>query len=80
MTTTPNAIVGPYHDRMPVILEKDVEDDWLDPDLVDVGRIVQMLKPDPSEKMEAWRVEDAARNPQHDDPDVMKPRPSSEGA
>ena len=80
MTTTPNEIVGQYHDLMPVILAKDLEEEWLDPDLVDVGRISQMLKPYPSERMEEWRVGDEARNPKNDDPDVMKPMPSSEGA
>ena len=80
ITTVPNAIVGQYHDRMPVILEKDVEDKWLDPDLVDVGRISQMLKPYPSEHMEEWRVSDEARNPKNDYPEIMKPIASSEGA
>ena len=69
----PNEIVGQYHERMPVILERDLEDAWLDPDLVDVQRISQMLKPYPSERMEEWRVGDAARHPKNDDPEVMKP-------
>ena len=73
LTTIPNAIVGQYHDRMPVILDKALEDAWLDPDLVDVKHISQMLKPYPSETMEEWRVGDAARNPKNDSPDVMKP-------
>ena len=75
----PNEIVGQYHDRMPVIVEKDLEDEWLDPDLVDVKRISQMLKPYPSERMEEWRVGDEARNPKNDDPEVMKHMVSSEG-
>jgi putative SOS response-associated peptidase YedK len=79
ITTVPNAIIGQYHDRMPVILAKDVEDAWLDPDLVDVQRIAQMLKPYPSEMMEEWRVGDAARNPKNDDAEVMKPVAFSEG-
>jgi putative SOS response-associated peptidase YedK len=58
---------------MPVILAKDLEEAWLNADLVDVQRISQMLKPYPSEKMEEWRVSDAARNPKNDDPEVMKP-------
>jgi putative SOS response-associated peptidase YedK len=58
---------------MPVILEKDLEEEWLNADLVDVQRISQMLKSYPSENMEEWRVGDAARNPKHDDPEVMKP-------
>ena len=39
-----------------------------------------MLKPYPSEKMEEWRVGDEARNPKNDNPEVMKPRISEEGA
>lgn len=33
ITTVPNTIVGKYHDRMPVILEKKNEDVWLNPDI-----------------------------------------------
>jgi putative SOS response-associated peptidase YedK len=80
ITTTPHEIVGQYHDRMPVILAHDAEDAWLDPDLVDVKRISQMLKPYPSESMEEWRVGNEARNPKHDNLDVMKPYVSEEGA
>ena len=79
LTTVPNEIVGQYHDRMPVILDKELEEAWLNPDLVDVGRISQMLKPYPSEKMEEWRVGDEARHPKHDYPEIMKPRVSKEG-
>jgi putative SOS response-associated peptidase YedK len=32
ITTTPNSLVGKYHERMPVILEKDDEETWLNPD------------------------------------------------
>jgi putative SOS response-associated peptidase YedK len=76
LTTVPNEIVGQYHDRMPVILEKDLEEECLHPDLVDVQRISTMLKPYPSESMEGWCVGDEARNPKHDDAEVMKPRVS----
>ena len=34
ITKIPNTIVGKYHDRMPVILEKEDEDIWLNPDVV----------------------------------------------
>jgi putative SOS response-associated peptidase YedK len=64
---------------MPVILEKDLEEEWLNSDLVEVKRISQMLKPYPSENMEEWRVSDEARNPKNDYPEVMKPMVSSEG-
>jgi putative SOS response-associated peptidase YedK len=64
---------------MPVILEQEFEEEWLNPDLVEVERISQMLKPYPSEKMEEWRVSDEARNPKNDYPEVMKLMVSSEG-
>jgi putative SOS response-associated peptidase YedK len=73
ITTVPNEIVGQYHDRMPVILEKELEEEWLNADLVDVKRISNMLKPYLSENMEEWRVGDEARNPKNDYPEVMKP-------
>jgi putative SOS response-associated peptidase YedK len=80
MTTVPNEIVGQYHDRMPVILEKGFEEAWLNPDIVDVERLSKMLKPYSSERMEEWRVGDDARNPKNDYPEVIKPSLSEEGA
>jgi hypothetical protein len=66
ITTTPNEMVGQYHDRMPVILEQELEDDRLNPDIVETERLLQMLKPYPSEKMETWAVGEAARNPRNE--------------
>jgi putative SOS response-associated peptidase YedK len=80
ITTTPNEIVGQYHDRMPVILEQECEEEWLNPDIVDVKSLTKMLKPYPSERMEEWRVGDAARNPKNDSPEVIKRSLSEEGA
>src|SRR4029434_10197952 len=56
ITTTPNEMVGQFHDRMPVILDRELEDDRLNPDIVETERLLQMLKPYPSEKMETWAV------------------------
>ena len=35
ITTTANSLVETIHDRMPVILPKEVEDIWLDPEITD---------------------------------------------
>jgi putative SOS response-associated peptidase YedK len=42
LTTTPNDIVKPIHERMPVILDKREEQKWLDPtaDLVSLKKLV----------------------------------------
>jgi putative SOS response-associated peptidase YedK len=73
ITTTPNSVVGKVHDRMPVILEKEDEDVWFDPDVVEPERLLPLLKPYPADKMEEWRVGDEARNPRNDYPELIKP-------
>jgi putative SOS response-associated peptidase YedK len=72
ITTKPNALVGRYHDRMPVILEKEDEEAWLNPDVVEPERVLPLLKPYPAGKMEEWRVSDAARNPRNDSPEIIE--------
>jgi putative SOS response-associated peptidase YedK len=73
ITTIPNTIVGKYHDRMPVILEKEDEDVWLNPDIVEADQLRPLLKPFPDDKMEEWEVGVEARNPRNDYPEVIEP-------
>jgi putative SOS response-associated peptidase YedK len=76
ITTVPNAIVGKYHDRMPVILEKEDEDKWLNPD-AEADKLLPLLKPFPGDKIEEWEVGAGARNPKNDSPEVIKPHKTS---
>jgi putative SOS response-associated peptidase YedK len=73
ITTTPNEIVGQVHDRMPVILKKEDEETWLNPDLTEPAQLLPLLQQYPAERMETWRVGDEARNVRNDYPEVMKP-------
>ncbi len=53
ITTTPNDLVAPIHDRMPVVLTEDAWDRWLDPDFGDPEVLRSMLKPfDPNSMAE----------------------------
>jgi putative SOS response-associated peptidase YedK len=45
LTTTPNAVTAVVHDRMPVILDPDSYDLWLDPGMKDVSLVAELLKP-----------------------------------
>ena len=45
LTTTPNSLTSAVHDRMPVILDPDYYDLWLDPRVRDVAVISKLLKP-----------------------------------
>lgn len=51
ITTKPNALVGKVHDRMPVILDKDQEDDWLNIPAEDAEALLDYLDPYPASKM-----------------------------
>jgi putative SOS response-associated peptidase YedK len=71
ITTTPNAIVGRYHERMPVILEKEDEGTWLNPD-IEADQLHQLLKPFSADEMVEWKVGAAARDPKNDYPEVIE--------
>jgi putative SOS response-associated peptidase YedK len=58
---------------MPVILKKEEEAVWLNPDIIEPEHLLPLLKPYPAEDMEAWPVGDEARNPRNDYPELMKP-------
>ena len=63
ITTTPNPVVGTYHDREPVQLPRELESAWLNPDFPEPEQIMPLLKTSSPEEMESWHVSDAARNP-----------------
>jgi len=73
ITTEPNEVVGEFHGRMPVILQKEDEETWLNPDISEPAQLLPLLKSYPSIKMETWPVGEAARNPRNDYPELIKP-------
>jgi putative SOS response-associated peptidase YedK len=73
ITTEPNAVVGEFHGRMPVILQKEDEETWLNPDISEPAQLLPLLKSYPDEKMETWAVGEEARNVRNDYPELIKP-------
>ncbi|MDO9325689.1 MAG: SOS response-associated peptidase family protein, partial [Methanoregula sp.] len=51
ITTGPNALVTPIHNRMPVIISPDHEEQWLAGGPPAAGQLGEMLAPYPAEKM-----------------------------
>jgi hypothetical protein len=43
LTTTPNAVTSTVHDRMPVILDPDNYDLWLDPGMTDMEAVMSLV-------------------------------------
>lgn len=73
LTTTPNEVVAPLHDRMPVILPPPAFDLWLDPAVGEPGRLHQLLRPHPAAGMTAWPVSPRVNNPRVDNPFCREP-------
>lgn len=68
ITTEPNELVRGIHDRMPVILPKEVEDLWLDPSVGDHRRLLDILGPYPAGEMDAYPVSSLVNSVKNDSP------------
>jgi putative SOS response-associated peptidase YedK len=73
ITTEPNSLLTPIHNRMPVILHRDDEEAWLNPDTTEPEHLSPFLKPYPAEEMEAYPVSKSVNSPVNDTPAVIQP-------
>ena len=73
ITTEANELLKAVHDRMPVILDREAEDVWLDPLVVDLAKLLPLLKPYPSDQMELYPVSSIINSPAHDVADCVVP-------
>ena len=67
LTTTPDALTAPVHDRMPVILDPDGYDIWLDPGIRDVSAASELLKPYDARAMRCYPVSTRINHAANDD-------------
>lgn len=67
LTTTPNTLTAVVHDRMPVILEVDSYDLWLDPGMKDVDLVSEQLKPCSATIMRSYPVSVRVNHVANDD-------------
>lgn len=73
LTTTPNAVTSAVHDRMPVILDRDNYDLWLDPGMTDVKVASEMLKPYDALTMRSYPVSPRVNHVVNDDAECSTP-------
>ena len=73
LTTTPNAVTSAVHDRMPVILDPDGYDLWLDPGMKDVAAASELLKPYDARLMRCYPVSTRINRVANDDAECSKP-------
>jgi len=72
LTTTPNEVVAPLHDRMPVILPPERYAPWLDPTL-EAPALTALLAPFPASAMERFEVSRAVNDARRDEPVCIAP-------
>src|SRR5215212_12176855 len=73
ITTEANELMRPIHERMPVIIPKVREDEWLNPATEDKALLLELLKPYPASEMEAYPVSKRVNSPQNNSADCIKP-------
>jgi putative SOS response-associated peptidase YedK len=60
------------HDRIPVIIEKDDYDLWMDPGMNDPDKLTDLLKPFDSRKMRVYPVGATVSNVKSDGPECAE--------
>ncbi|MDR3602541.1 MAG: SOS response-associated peptidase [Desulfosporosinus sp.] len=73
ITTTPNDLMAPIHNRMPVILSRDSELVWLDQSIVDSHLLKSLLVPYPADLMIAYEVSTLVNSPRNNGPECLGP-------
>lgn len=72
ITTAPNALVANIHDRMPVILPRDEEGTWLDPQASVGGDLLPLLTAYPERAMNSWPLDRAINSSHQDAPELLQ--------
>lgn len=71
LTTSPNEIVSEIHDRMPVVLNRQMEKKWLD-NYTPESELLSMLQPYPSDQMLSYTVSPLVNSVENDVPSIIR--------
>lgn len=71
ITTAPNDLIQPLHDRMPCILPRAAYLRWMNA-REPINSALNLLRPYPAEQMRAWRVGKAVGNVRNDNPGLVQ--------
>jgi putative SOS response-associated peptidase YedK len=76
VTTEPNKLLEPIHNRMPAIIRPEDRDRWLDPGEHDPDKLLPLLAPYPPGELNAWEVSRTVNSPSNNDPQLIEPHKS----
>jgi putative SOS response-associated peptidase YedK len=72
ITTESNDLVRPIHNRMPAILPQDKYADWLSNEIVEPSKLLELLKPFPSDNLEMYEVTSKINSPAFNAPENIR--------
>jgi len=78
ITTPSNELMSSIHNRMPAIIAPEMRQIWLDSEVQDVDRLMPLLAPYDSGRMEAYEVSKKVNSPTYNEPDCIKPASKEE--
>ena len=73
VTTRANTLIQPIHDRMPVILPRELESDWLDLDNTDTSFLREIMIPFDPGLMKCYPVSQAVNSTKNEGKDLITP-------
>jgi putative SOS response-associated peptidase YedK len=73
ITTQATDAAGHIHDRMPMVITRDAIDDWLDPQLTDPKRALELLAVTEAAALEAYAVSTDVNSVENNDPSLIEP-------
>lgn len=73
VTTEPNELLKPIHNRMPAIVPREYEELWLDPSPKTHAELERVLHPYRAEELELFDVSLAVNSPSNDGPECIAP-------
>ena len=73
ITTSPNGVMAPIHDRMPVILDPADWARWLGEETASKDDLLGLLKPAPDDTMRAYPISARVNSPKFDDESLLAP-------
>lgn len=71
VTCEPNGVMRPIHDRMPVILDPEVEAAWLS-ESAEPDELLELLRPVPDEALAVREVTDSVNDVRNDGPGLLE--------
>ena len=72
ITTEADPFMARLHNRMPVVLERDLEDDWLDTEITSAKEVLTILERSAGVTLDAYPVSRLVNKPSHESPALIQ--------